>query len=239
MSSALKLHLRVLDVYGTTYRVVSPRPSLGVRFSTNYFHGTWHILAACDGAHVLARLMWGLTFQRQPGTVVLIGREHLCPTPFESDRPDPILLVHAGLASVDVDLLRALRRELRHTRPTTIRWNTFGLATAQPPRYESLRSMRSRERMSRRAGFICYTAPRAILRDTALALGAMRTGDYHFLAAAEGEVQIIPCFHSSVSAAAVARREILGGARDIASETQRDAIYDRCAAVLERRREAS
>jgi len=75
--TALKLHLRVLEVHRKTLRVVSLRPQLGARFSTNYYHDTWHILAGVDGADVLGRLLWGLAFQRQPGTLILIDGDHL------------------------------------------------------------------------------------------------------------------------------------------------------------------
>jgi len=105
MTNALKVHLRLFDIHGITLRVVTLRPQTGVRFSTNYFHDTWHILGGPDASALLGRLLWGLAFQRLPGTLVLIDREHLVPTPFEADRPDPILLVPDGLTHIDVDLL--------------------------------------------------------------------------------------------------------------------------------------
>ena len=124
----LEVHLRVVVIAGTTYRAVSPRPATRARFSTNYFHDTWHVVTGCGGAAVLGRLLWGLAFQRRPGTLIVIDGPHLVTTPFEGDRPDPIVIVPAGLTGFDADHLRALRRRLRAgVPPTTIRWQTFGL----------------------------------------------------------------------------------------------------------------
>jgi len=258
LTRALAVHLRVFAIHGTTLRVVTLRPQTPVRFSTNYFHGTWHILAGRDGAVVLGRLLWGLAFQRQPGTLVLIDRAHLVPTPFEADPPDPVLLVPDGLTRVDVDLLRALARRLRRAPgpPTTIRWHTFGMpaALAAPPRASvpwrdaETAALRSRERMSRRAGFICYTAPPPILRAHALAIYRAHAGGatYHPLAehdhrrgwGYDGELQLIPSFAADVSTAIVARRELLGKRRTLASEDERRAVWARAAEVRRRRRRA-
>lgn len=50
---------------------------------------------------LFGRLLWGLAFQRKPGTLVLIDREHLVPTPFEADQPDPIALIPDELTTLD------------------------------------------------------------------------------------------------------------------------------------------
>lgn len=251
LTNALKLHLRVFELHRTTLRIVTLRPQTGVRFSSNYFHDTWHILGGPDGAAILGRLLWGLAFQRHPGTVVLIDRDHLVPTPFEADPPDPILLVPDGLTRIDIDLLRALKLRLRRCRGprTTIRWHTFGMPAALDavvPNYihHNRRALHSRERMSRRAGFLCYTAPAVILRDTATSIFHMSASSsgYHPLAEqsghsswrTDGEFQVVEQFARDVSAAKVARREILGGSREIASDAERVEIYRRKQEVLRR-----
>ena len=126
----MKLHLRALSVGGVNFRVVTPRPHTEVAFSTNYFHDTWHILSDGHGAQLLARLMWGLSFQKKPGTVVLIDREHIKPTPFDADDSDPILLMLSDTNNSQ-RVLRALRQRLAHlgSSQRTIRWHTFGLDT--------------------------------------------------------------------------------------------------------------
>ncbi len=246
---SLKVHLRLVELHDQTLRVVTLRAATTVRFSTNFFHDTWHIVTSHAGAMLLGRLLWGLAFQRQPGTLVLIDRAHLAPTPFDGDPPDPILLVPAGLTAIDVDRLRALRLRLRRgaPRPTTIHWHTFGMPAALD---ESVRDtavwthtehrvVRSQERMSRRAGFVCYTAPPAILRAHALAIHRMGAAQpregYHPLAEAaphvaghhDGEVQVIAGFDQAVSAACVGRREVLGEAPTITRVEQRRAIHAR------------
>ena len=50
----------------------------------------------------------------------------------------------------------------------------------------------------------------------------------------DGEVQLIPGFADRVSAARVARREVQGGARTIATDDAREAIYARTDRALYR-----
>jgi hypothetical protein len=252
LARALKLHLRRFEIHGRALRIVTLRPQTEVRFSTNYFHDTWHILAGSDGVALLGRLLWGLAFQRHPGTALLIDDPHLVTTPFDGDPPDPILLIPEGLTSLDDDALRALRLRLRRASgvPTTIRWHTFGMQralAAESPRWHAERSL-ARERMSRRAGFVCYTARPAALRDHAIDVYRMRDGyaNYHPVAArgrwggctSDGEIQLIPDFTECVSAARVARRELLDDARTIATDVERWAIETRTRLVLRRQRAA-
>jgi hypothetical protein len=247
MTNALKVHLRVFDIYRTTLRVVSLRPQTGVRFSSNYFHDAWHILGDSGASSILGRLLWGLSFQRQRGTLVLIDRDHLVPTPFEADPADPILLVPDGLTCIDIDILRALKLRLRRCpgSPTTIRWHTFGMPAAleaKPDRrfYRTRDGRPDRERMSKRAGFICYTAPPHVMRANALRI--FRTSTYIPLAEGkrgrawyvDGEYQVIDHFMRDVSAAKVARREIIGADRALATEDERARIYKRKEQVLRR-----
>lgn len=229
LTRSFKVHLRVVELHGTVLRVVTLRPQDTVRFSTNYFHDTWHILVGKHGAMVLGRLLWGLAFQRQPGTLVLIDEPHLRPTPFEADRPDPIVLVPDALTVVDDDALRALRIRLRRSQPapTTIRWHTFGMVPtlaardADPGRHwrfrRENRHLYLREQMSRRAGMVCYTAPQPLLREHGLGIYQMRGESYFPLADSharscrgDGEVQLIDDFDRDVSTAMRARRDVLG-----------------------------
>jgi hypothetical protein len=247
LTTALKLHLRVLEIHRRVLRVVTLRPQTATRFSTNYFHDTWHILGGTDGAALLGRLLWGLAFQRQPGTLVLIDDRHLVPTPFEADPADPILLIPDGLTRVVDDDLRALRLRLRRApgAPTTIRWHTFGMPAALAvdtpwQRCDPLRALRTRERMARRAGYLCYTAPPAILRDHGLGIYRMhacsqRWGSYFPLAERagkrwhyDGEFQQLPGLAWDISAARVARREVGIGERGLVTDDrERQRIYDR------------
>lgn len=253
---ALKLHLRTLEIHRRTLRVVTLRPQIGARFSTNYFHDTWHILAGSDGAALLGRLLWGLAFQRHAGTLILIDAPHLVPTPFEADPSAPILIIPDGLTSVDDDVLRALKLRLRRAppAPTTIRWHTFGMPEAlerDDPRHWRWRIHERndpkwhRERMSRRAGFVCYTAPPPVLREHGLGIYQMRGGfdGYHPLAdhpgslcrGYDGEFQVIADFAARVSAAQVARRAVVGDAPGLLAERDvRWSVYDETERALGR-----
>jgi hypothetical protein len=139
--SRLKMHLRLLHLAGADYRVVTLRPSSRIGFSTNFYHQTWHIVTNQCGARLLARLLWGLSYQRQPQTVLLVHGDHLLPTPFEPERSEPFLVAPSGVTSLNVSSLRALKGRLKCLgQPTrTIRWHTFGLDAA-------LRAWQSEER---------------------------------------------------------------------------------------------
>jgi hypothetical protein len=206
-ASRAKMHLRLVRVGGYVFRVVTPRPAARFAFSTNFFHETWHIVTSQRGASALARLLWGLSYERHPGTVLLIHGDHLLPTPFEAERSDPILLVPAVLTRLNTAKLRTLKGRLnRLGSPTkTIRWHSFGLDVALQDRSErgnthrrseaegeELSRKRSRciwkqERMVRIGGFVCYSAPPPVLRQQALRIHALRVRkgfsdmDYHFL----------------------------------------------------------
>ena len=242
----LKLHLRLVQAAGVVYRVVSLRPGTGVRFSTNRFHDTWHILTDGGGAFVLARLLWGLSFQKQPDTVVLIDRPHLVPTPFDADRADRILVARPGTPT-DAEHLRALAAALRRSRvpDRTIRFHTFGLEEVVGWTWQEWRrhghvldAARPHERIDRRAGMLCYVAPPAILRAEAAMIHRTppsRYGSYHYLVERgrwpEGEVQVFSNFADRLSAARVARREMLGDDdRPIVEDEERWAVQERAEA---------
>ncbi len=258
-AEGLKVHLRVVTLGQRTYRVVTLRPATRALFSTNFFHGTWHILTDREGAFVLARLLWGLAFQREPGTLVLLDGTHLARTPFEADPADPVLLLPAGRTPFDPASLRLLKLRLRHPASgTTIRWHTFGLPHARAEtfelntwrgRYREEEDQRSRERMQKVAGFVCYSAPPDILRSQALSIYAMRTCKevtHHYLAEGnqsrrdwriDGEVQVFPDFRDRVSSAAVARHSVLGPRTEIVEgpeggeRRERERIHRRAARV--------
>ena len=253
----LKVHLREVAVAGYSYRIVTLRPATTARFSTNRFHDTWHILTDREGAFVLARLLWGLSFQRMAGTAVLIDGAHLVPTPFDAERADPILLVPAGLTRVDADRLGLLRKSLRRpAQGTTIRWHTFGLPRAfaggidfRSFRYREAREQSAQERAEKLGGFVCYSAPPAILRAQALAIYGMRECEsmtYRYLAEASdragwhpnAEVQVFREFRDMVSVATVARRCVVGTQARIRTHVERQAVYEQAALVGERMRSA-
>lgn len=226
-----KLHLRPIAINRRTYRVASLRPSCGVGFSTNYYHQTWHIISDPAGAAVLARLLWGLAFQKQPGTFVCIHGPHLRPTPFDAAPSDPIVLVPTGLTPVVADDLRALRERLRRPSREGMRvgWPSFGLDRLldeeerdelHDRRPSNWQVWRDQELIDVRheGGCVVVAGPACALRQAARALHYLASsggdGNYTYLgryqgSSPDGEVQVFDRYHSMLSEAAEARRRTL------------------------------
>jgi hypothetical protein len=215
-----KLHRRRLWLDGREYTVVSLRPGTKAGFSTNFFHGTWHVLSDWHGARLLGCLLWGLAHQRTAGTLVLIDRPFLDTNPFDAEPADPIALVPALITPLTTKAARALRRRLplRDAPDGTVRWNVRGLHAAAAER----RAARTRPvgawrppwieprgvhaRIDRVGGLITLIASPAVLRDYAADLYTL--GDYHYKGMAytevdwpNGEVQVFRDYQRRVSAA--------------------------------------
>ncbi|CPZ84566.1 Hypothetical protein ERS075662_02146 [Mycobacteroides abscessus] len=77
--SVMKLHRHSVVLDARPYTIITLRAGAHVRFSTNNFHETWHVISDESGAKTLARLLWGLAYQRLPGTLVLIDGRHWTP----------------------------------------------------------------------------------------------------------------------------------------------------------------
>jgi|SRR5579871_5564950 len=193
----MKVHLRLVPLKGYIYRVLTLRPGTQVAYSTNYYHATWHIISDMRGSRLLARLLWALSYQRQPNTLILLHGEHLRPTPFDAAPSDPILLAPTPHTALCEDVLCALKYRLKHLGPPTqtVRLHTFGLDAALDdvsgfyrrwyPRAPQLRGnlmgsndIWQEERMQRWGGFICYTASPVILRNRAVAIHKLHTERY-------------------------------------------------------------
>ncbi|GAA3202848.1 hypothetical protein [Actinocorallia longicatena] len=130
-ADGMKLHRRSLRLDGRPYTVVTPRPGTTARFSTNFFHETWHVLSDDRGARLFGRLLWGLAYQARPGTVVAIGPAFLDPTPFDADPADPIVLLPAWHTGLTPRAIKDLRTGLRRGGSDgTVRWRTPGLDAA-------------------------------------------------------------------------------------------------------------
>lgn len=232
-SDGMKLHLHLTPVQGVMYHVITPRPGTDVRFSTNYFHCAWHILSNPSGSRLLARLLWGLSYQRQPNTVIYLGGEFLAPTPFDAEPSDPILLTMPTLTPLHEERFRHLRRimEKGGLPSKTVRWQTAGmdqvdlsLKLFEIPEFKAneheYRKLVNREKVTRCGGMVCHSAPDLIHRSTSLALLHFKwTGfnhmDYQPLAPyrshytdGDGEVQCFRDYRQMLRDAALARREI-------------------------------
>ncbi|HEX5114262.1 MAG TPA: hypothetical protein VFW65_03585 [Pseudonocardiaceae bacterium] len=250
----LKLHRRVLRLDGRDHTVITPRPGTRARYSTNYFHQTWHVLSDQHGAAVLARLLWGLSYQRRPGTVVLIDRPFLDPNPFDATPADPIALVNIHLTG----LTNAVARNLRGpTTPSagTVRWHTPGLDPAVAAGRARAHAIARREsdwsrdprpcpggQVRRIGGVLALVAPPEQLRHWAVRVA--RLGDWwhdgmdytelECTGGPPGEVQIFRDYRRRVGVAEVARREVLAGAGRLSPADVEPLIWDHLATVRAR-----
>lgn len=228
----LKLHRHHLRADGRDYQVITLRPGTLARFSTNFFHETWHLLSDPHGALLLGRLLWGLSYQRRPGTLVLIDRRFIDPNPFDAEPGDPIVLVPAELTHLSRQAARRLSH-WRATEPATVRWHTWGLDTAtgewRSDRRDTVWAQAwrhdddvRRADVSRLGGLLCARASAATLRRWAVRVTTMHDWTQHGmsyvglegpwnLCRGEGEVQTFADYHRRVSVAEVSRREVLAG----------------------------
>ena len=213
----LKLHRRVVRLRGRDHTVLTLRPAAQARYSTNYFHDTWHVLSDGHGAQVLARLLWGLSYQARPGTLILLDEARLDPNPFDAEVPMLVALVPSPLTGCSAAMLRELKHSPgRHTAPAgTVRWRSHGLAlaaAAEPSRWRPGRW--SRVRVEVRAGVLVISADPDGLRQLALEAAALtrywyKGQSYMEMDYPRGEVQIWRQYHRMVSIARAARAEVL------------------------------
>jgi hypothetical protein len=251
----MKLHRHLVRLDGRQYTVITPRPGTGVRFSTNRYHETWHVLSGLRGARLLAHLLWGLAYQRVPETLVVIGAPLLDPDPFDAGPSDPIAVVPATLTTLGPQAARQLRQRLPLGRPAgTVRWHTPGLAPAvaasrndrdQPPRQRPWYPQPgARHRIGRTGGMLTLTATAPELRSWAVAVaqlgGWLHDGmDYADLGGTDGEVQVFTDYRRRVSAARAARRDILAGLGGALPPADRQPlIWQRGASILASNRPA-
>ena len=224
IADGLKLHRHSVRWSGRTHTVVTLRPGTRVRFSTNRFHETWHVLSDDRGARLLARLFWGLSYQARPGTVILIDKRFLAPTPFDADPADPIVLVPGWCTAFGDSSARKLRQLLPLSNSDgTVRWHTSGLDRTLEPGAEEVWWSGRRHRegggdVSRRHGLI-VVEPRT--PDDARAWALLAAGldttrfgtDYTYLGpwnnGYSGEIQIFRRFRPMVGIANRARAQVL------------------------------
>ncbi|UGT59029.1 hypothetical protein [Nocardia asteroides] len=238
----LKLHRHAVRLNGAAHTVITLRPGAEARFSTNRFHETWHVLSDPHGAALLARLLWGLAYQARPGTVVLIDRPFLTPTPFDADPAERILLVPGWCTSFDNRSNRLLKKALplRHS-TGTVRWRTHGLDQALAARDSSIRPYYVPEEGTVRGGsgtVVLTPASPLEARDWAVQVARLNTAndfgsDYVYLGPwrgrQDGEVQVFRRFRPMVGVAGRARARVLArpdvpaGPGDLRAEVWREA----------------
>lgn len=252
-ADGMKLHRRKLRLDGREYTVIGLRPHTAARFATNYFHETWHVVCDHHGGQLLARLLWGLSYQRRPGTLVVIDRPFLDPTPFEAEPSDPFVLAPGHLTPLTAGAARQLRRALPLSSPPdgTVRWNTRGLdlmdERAKGAFWDEYRAAlpdwNEPGLVTRRGGLIVFSGSPLVLRSWALQARDLRIscrGQYTKEAEIcypDGEFQIFTDYHRRVSQAVEARREVLGDPAGVQGDVQalREILWKRGAEIRRRR----
>lgn len=117
-TKSLIVHRRSVRLDAQTWTALSFRPAETVRFATNYFHETWHILGGLETAHLLGRVCWAMAFQRVERTMFVIERTHLVPNPFDADPSSTIVIVNSDLGTPNHQARIALKRHLPWGRPS-------------------------------------------------------------------------------------------------------------------------
>jgi hypothetical protein len=250
-ADGMKLHRRTVRLAGREHTVIGLRPGTDARFSTNLFHETWHVLSDGHGARMLGRLLWGLAYQARPGTLLVIDRPFLAPTPFEADPADPIVIVPDWHTPFGPAQARALSRALplRGAPDGTVRWRTHGLdaALADPRAWfqEVLPHWREeRGRVERVKGLVVlrpgsademrgwavhagWLDPRGRFGMDYVYLGPWSRGHGH-----TGEIQVFRDFRRDVSVARRARGQVLADpAAAGGADRLRPRIWNRCGAI--------
>jgi hypothetical protein len=174
----MKLHLRVLKIDQKEVHLITLRPEADAKFWIAYHHPVWWMCTGYKETNLLARLLWGLSYQKQPNTMILIDRPHIQDIAPEIPKAisPPLLILPTNLSSVSDTLLQGLKSQLKQAKtPTkTIRWRTFGLDIAQENEdmAEELRGepSKDKDKYFYAQSFVCYTAPPHILRHRAYRL---------------------------------------------------------------------
>ncbi|OHU22859.1 hypothetical protein BKG76_16385 [Mycobacteroides franklinii] len=247
-AGVMKLHRHSVVLDARPYTVITLRADAGVRFSTNRFHETWHVISDEAGAKTLARLLWGLAYQRHPGTLVLIDSRHLDPNPFDAEPADPVVLLPSHSTVLTKQAARALRRQPWTKPDGTVRWRTHGLDTRtaefrrwqETPygqrEYPFIPEPTGWETVERIGGLLVLAGSPQTLRQWAVYAQLMRITapwdtDYEYLADREGEIQIFRNYHREVGIARQARADILGAPHSTDSQLLREAIWARAAQI--------
>jgi hypothetical protein len=251
----LKLHRHTVVADGRGYTVITLRRGADVRFSTNRFHGTWHVLSDWRGAQTLARLMWGLAFQRKHGTLALITRACLDPNPFDAAAADPIALVPTNLTVLSHKAARAIRRHFSHPQfpQGTVRWRSHGLTLARAQerewqglprglrRYPFVPKANGWQRVDRIGGLVTFAGPPPVLKEWSVEIArlgewASHGMDYTESQWPDGEVQVFRQYRSEVRIAEQARHEVLQNAQaSLTPDSLERQIWDHAETVRRRR----
>jgi hypothetical protein len=229
-----KVHRRSIKLDGRDHTILSLRPSDKVRFASNLSHDAWHIITDIGGAKLLGHLCWALSFQKKPGTFLLIDEPNLLPNPFDADPSWPIVIANTDIGAPSRQGLRQLKALLPLRTPSegTVKLASFGLAASTRASFGTMARLKADERASaEHVGVCCFAGPGAVLQNWAgnmlrLNLSSNWPSDHMEMAGWDGELQIFRSFYEMVQKTLVVRRSLYPG-RDHCqlNPAEREAIY--------------
>jgi hypothetical protein len=241
----LKVHRRSARLAGLDHTILSPRPSETVRFATNLFHDTWHVISDREGAHLLARLSWAMAFQKRERTVLVIDANLLVPNPFDGDPSSPIVIVNNDLGPFGREAVSDLRAKLPWQSPSlgTVVLQTRGLdlALADTKGFNDRddQAVWRDEHQKRRwidgsGGLWIFAAPSPVLRRWGVDLAGLGEWspdgeDWSYLDYPDktGEVQVFNEFETKVSSVLETRARMFPGKADIClTDLERPLIWE-------------
>jgi hypothetical protein len=235
LSQPWKVHRRSLKLDGRDHTVLSLRPSDKVRFASNLNHNAWHIITDIGGAQLLGHLCWALSYQKKPGTFILIDEPNLLPNPFDADPSWPIAIANTDLGAPSRQALRQLKALLPLRTPSegTVKLASFGLAKETGAPDWGMARYRADERaLADLVGVCCFAATGQVLQDWARSMLRLDVSsrwmmtDYVDIAGWAGEIQIFRNFYEMVQKTLVVRRATFPGRdRCLLDPDERETIY--------------
>ncbi|GAA4563110.1 hypothetical protein GCM10023176_06360 [Micromonospora coerulea] len=238
LTTRLRLHRREWCHGGRTYQVITLRPTDPVRFAVRVEHHFTVVSSDLAGARLLGRLLWGLSYQRRPDTLLVLEPGRMVPDHEEGQPSPPAVFSVTARAVLTPAAARGLRAaHLWRSRPAgTVTWNTLGYAGAldaldrwydqrhagMPFPVEHLPTA-PQPRLAVDGSVLTVSALPEQLRNWALLIG--RAGGHWYGdesctepdSAAGFDVHAVRHFHRLVSAARRARAEVLA-AHDVPTE---------------------
>ncbi|MDI2126712.1 hypothetical protein [Yinghuangia seranimata] len=237
---AVRLHRRTVRLDGRDYTVLGLRPGTTERFAVNRFHETWHVVTHTAGARLLGRLLWGMAYQRRPNTIVVVDRPFLDANPFDAEPSLPIVIAPGDTAPFGDRAARELRRMLPLTgRPSEggVTLRAHGLPSTPEAahawfdgrhrEWHGWKQRRFRPTIEVRSGLLVLPGTARKLQEWAVEIGRLtathqRPMDYEFVNEDYSlEVQVFAAYRDMVTAARLAREQVVNEPRPIPAPVPR------------------
>jgi hypothetical protein len=128
MTRRFRLHRREWRHDGRTYQVMALRPADPARYAVT-MHDRWTLVRSdLAGARLLGRLLWGLSYQRRPDTLLVLDPGRMVADPDDGRSSPPVVFGVAARTVLTPSAAQRLSRpQLWRSRPAgTVTCNTSG-----------------------------------------------------------------------------------------------------------------